>query len=345
MIEEQDVEEEDIAALERGCVLLGSGGGGRTSTAVRLLRAKLRAAPVPLVPVTELPGDAMVVPVGLAGATGMLEEKPPSGGELTAAIAAVARWSGSRVDAIMSIESAGINGLMVFCCERPVVDADLMGRAFPRLGQSSTSRRGVQAGPYALVDAAGRTTIMDRVDPEAGERLMRGALQAGGGWAAFAHWPIRAADLAEQAVVGSLSRALALGRAMLALPDRAPRAPALGGRLHGAGRVVEVVRSAGGDGRVTVLDDGGAVLRVEMENEYQVVFADGVPVATTPDVICLLEVRTGRPVGCDEVRQGPRVEVLQLPGPAFWRRPDRLPQVSPSAFGIDVPPCLLGGWT
>ncbi|MFE3450061.1 DUF917 domain-containing protein [Nonomuraea sp. NPDC059194] len=337
------IEEQDVAALERGCVLLGSGGGGRTATAARVLRVKLRAAPVPLVPVSELPPGAMVVPVGLAGATGMLEEKPPSGAEMVAAIAAVARWSGSRVDAIMSIEAAGINGLMVFSCERPVVDADLMGRAFPRLGQSSTSRKGVQAGPYALVDAAGRTTIMDRFDPEAGERLMRGALRACGGWAAFAHWPIRAADLPEQAVVGSLSRALALGRTMLGLPERAPRAPALGGRLHGAGRVVEVVRSAGGDGRVTILDDGGAVLRVEMENEYQVVFADGVPVATTPDVICLLEARTGRPLACDEVRQGPRVEVLQLPGPSFWRRPDRLPQVWPAAFGIDVSPRLLDG--
>ncbi|MGV9306287.1 DUF917 domain-containing protein [Nonomuraea sp. NPDC004354] len=337
------LEERDVAALERGCLLLGSGGGGRTATAARLLRTKLRAAPVPLLPPADLPGDSVIVPVGLAGATEMLEEKPPSGAEMAAAVAAVARWSGSKVDAIMSIESAGINGLMVFCCERPVVDADLMGRAFPRLGQSSTSRKGVQAGPYALVDASGRTTVMDRFDPEAGERLMHGALQAGGGWAAFAHRPIRVADLPEQAIVGSLSRALALGRAMLALPERAPRAPALGGHLHGAGRVVEVVRSAAGGGRVTILDDDGAVLRVEMENEYQVVFADGVPVATTPDVICLLEARTGRPLACDEIRQGPRVEVLQLPGPAFWRRPDRLPQVGPAAFGIDVPPRLLRG--
>ena len=178
------IAEEDLPALERGCVLLGAGGGGATVTVARLLRIRLRGGPVPLVPVEEVPEDAMVVPVGLAGATGMLEEKPPTGREMDAAVAAVARWSGSRVDAIMSVEAGGGNGLAVFTCGRAVVDADLMGRAFPRLGQSSTSRSGARAGPYALVDSAGRTAVFDGYDPEAGERLMHGALQAAGGWAA-----------------------------------------------------------------------------------------------------------------------------------------------------------------
>lgn len=337
------IREQDLPALERGCVLLGSGGGGPTVTVMRLLRARLRRGPVEIMAAAELPPDALLVPVGLAGATGMLEEKPPTGREMEAAVAAVARWSGSRVDAIMSIEAGGSNGIAVLTCELPAVDADLMGRAFPRLGQASTSRKGVQAGPYALVDSAGRTTVMDGYDPEAGEKLMHGAVQAAGGWAAFAHWPIRVADLPELAVVGGLARALELGRTMLALPDRAPRAPALGGKSLGAGRVVEVIRQPGGRGVVSVLGDGGPVLRVEMENEFQAVFADGIPVATTPDVICLLEARTGRPLGCDEVVRGPRVEVLQLPCPAFWRRADKLAQVSPAAFGIDVPPCLMEG--
>ena len=171
--------------------------------------------------------------------------------------------------------------------------------------------------------------------------MIRGALAASGGWAAFAHWPIRAVDLPGQAIVGSLSRALCLGRTMLSLPGRAPRAASLGGRLAGTGRVVEVNRRPSGRGTVTVLDHGGAVLRVEMENEYQVVFRDGVPVATTPDVLCLLESRTGAPIACHQIRPGHRVEVVQLASPALWRRPDRLAQVSPAAFGIEVPPCLL----
>jgi DUF917 family protein len=128
---------------------------------------------------------------------------------------------------------------------------------------------------------------------------------------------------------------------MLSLPGRAPRAAALGGRLAGTGRVVEVNRRPSGRGTVTVLDHGGAVLRVEMENEYQVVFRDGVPVASTPDVLCLLESRTGAPIACHKIRPGHRVEVVQLASPALWRRPDRLAQVSPAAFGIEIPPCLL----
>ncbi|MEV6859485.1 DUF917 domain-containing protein [Streptosporangium subroseum] len=335
------ITEQDVAALDSGCVLLGSGGGGPSATMATLLRQRLRAAPVPFLAVADLPRDAVVVPIGFIGSTGLLDEKLPSGGELNEAIEVVARWSGVRVDAVMSLEAGGVNGLAAFCCGRPVVDADLMGRAFPRLGHMSTSRAHVAAGPYAMVDAAGRTTVMDRCDPDAGERMIRGALAASGGWAAFAHWPIRAVDLPGQAIVGSLSRALGLGRTMLSLPGRAPRAAALGGRLAGTGRVVEVNRRPSGRGTVTVLDHGGAVLRVEMENEYQVVFRDGVPVATTPDVLCLLESRTGAPIACHKIRPGHRVEVVQLASPALWRRPDRLAQVSPAAFGIEIPPCLL----
>ncbi|AWS45355.1 DUF917 domain-containing protein [Streptosporangium sp. 'caverna'] len=335
------ITEQDVAALDSGCVLLGSGGGGPSATMATLLRQRLRAAPVPFLAVAGLPRDAVVVPIGFIGSTGLLDEKLPSGGELDEAIEVVARWSGVRVDAVMSLEAGGVNGLAAFCCGRPVVDADLMGRAFPRLGHMSTSRANVAAGPYAMVDAAGRTTVMDRCDPDAAERMIRGALAASGGWAAFAHWPIRAADLPGQAIVGSLSRALGLGRTMLSLPGRAPRAAALGGRLAGTGRVVEVDRRPSGRGTVTVLDHGGAVLRVEMENEYQVVFRDGVPVATTPDVLCLLESRTGAPIACHKIRPGHRVEVVQLASPALWRRPDRLAQVSPTAFGIEIPPCLL----
>ncbi|MDP9841262.1 DUF917 domain-containing protein [Streptosporangium lutulentum] len=336
------ITEQDVAALDRGCVLLGSGGGGPSATMGTLLRRLLRVAPVPFLAVADLSPDAVVVPIGFVGATGLLDEKLPSGGELGEAIEVVARWSGVRVDAVMSLEAGGSNGIAVFCCGRPVVDADLMGRAFPRIGHMSTSRANVAAGPYAMVDAAGRTTVMDRCDPDAGDRMIRGALAASGGWAAFAHWPIRAADLPGQAIVGSLSRALGLGRTMLSLPGNAPRAAALGGRLAGTGRVVEVNRRPSGRGTVTILDHDGAVLRVEMENEYQVVFRDGVPVATTPDVLCLLESRTGAPIACYEVRPGHRVEVVQLPAPALWRRPDRLSQVSPAAFGIDVPPRLMG---
>ena len=335
------ITEQDVAALDSGCVLLGSGGGGPSTTMVTLLRQRLRAAPVPFLTVADLPPEAVVVPIGFIGATGLLDEKLPSGGELGEAIEVVARWSGVRVDAVMSLEAGGINGLAAFCCGWPVVDADLMGRAFPRLGHMSTSRANVAAGPYAMVDASGpdhghgpvrpRRRRTDDPRRAGGERRL-GRVRA---LADPRRGPPRAGDPRQPL------RALGLGRTMLSLPGRAPRAAALGGRLAGTGRVVEVNRRPSGRGTVTVLDHGGAVLRVEMENEYQVVFRDGVPVATTPDVLCLLESRTGAPIACHKIRPGHRVEVVQLASPALWRRPDRLAQVSPAAFGIEIPPCLL----
>jgi DUF917 family protein len=125
-------------------------------------------------------------------------------------------------------------------------------------------------------------------------------------------------------------------------------ATALGGRLLASGRVVEVTRhgppSRFGRGTVAVHDTAsGTVLRIEMENEYLLALADGAVVATTPDVLCVLDGRTGEPIQCDRIRAGGKVDVAQLPAAPFWRRPAVIERVGPRAFGLDTDPVLLDG--
>lgn len=342
-----------VSALERGVTLLGSGGGGDSVTAATLIRRRLAAGhDIVLTPASELPGDALVVPVGAVGATSALVEKLPSGHEFRDAVAAVERWTGTVADAAMTIEVGGLNGLLgLVAAEQlglPCIDADLSGRTLPRLNQFSPVAAGRDLGPVAFGEPGGQVLLLDRSTPVQIERTVRAVLTLTG-WGVLALKPIPARDLPDCAVVGSIGAAVELGRLALALGP-AELAEAAGGRFLAQGRVVEVARRVDpgridnpgfGRGSVTVVDATGALLRVEMENEYLLALRDGVVVATTPDVLVLLDRRTAVPIACEHVRHGLEVAVLQLPAPAFWTDPRHRGPVEPRAYGIDSDPVLL----
>jgi DUF917 family protein len=231
----------------------------------------------------------------------------------------------------------------------PLLDADLMGRALPRLDQFSWAVQGLPVTPCALREPSGQIIVIDAVDAAGLERSARAFLAEAGGWAAIALPPTRIEEAVSNAVVGSLGRALALGRAHVALPDTPSRAQvesALDATVLAVGRIVDVARmgQAGhfGRGSVTLVDPStGEIVRVEAENEYLLALVDGDPAASTPDLICLLDRRTAAPISVDRVRVGDEAIVAVLPGPAWWRAEDRLPYVSPAAFGLQCEPVDL----
>jgi uncharacterized protein len=349
------IREQDLGALVVGVTLLGSGGGGDTGAFGRMLRRRLGAGELVLRDAADVPGVS-VSPIGVVGATSVLMEKLPGGGEFDAAVRAVSRWTGTEVTGLMSLEAGGLNGLTPLIAALdlglPVVDVDLMGRALPRLDQFSWAVAGRSLTPCALSEPSGQVIVVDNVDAAGLERAVRSFVAHTGGWAVLALAPTPVEAAAADAVQGSLTRALALGRAHAGLePDATPAdvAEGLGGRLLGTGRVEEVARHLIGDGgaafgrgSVCVVDAGSrAVIRIETENEYLLALVDGTPVVTTPDLLCVLDLRTLQPIAVDAIRSGDEVLVLALPGPTWWRRPDRITHVGPQAFGLACSPQLL----
>jgi DUF917 family protein len=350
---------QDVAALERGVSLLGSGGGGDTITAASLLRQRSAAGhEVTVTPVADLPGSTRVTPVGVVGATAVFAEKLPSGQEFRTAVAAIEHWTRDTVDAVMSIEVGGLNGVMPLVVAADLglstVDCDLSGRGLSRLDQLSVAAVGHGLAPAVLAEPSGQVLVLAGGSAADVERAARSFLTGAGGWAVLALSPILASALPDRALTGTVSGALDLGRRALSVgrePDADALAEAVGGRMLALGRAVEVARRAGptrhgrtgfARGSVTVEDHASrSLLRLEMENEYLLALRDGVVVATTPDVLAVLDRRTGVPISCDAVRHGIEVAVLQLPAPDFWTDPRHLPVVCPRAYGIDCEPVLL----
>jgi DUF917 family protein len=145
---------------------------------------------------------------------------------------------------------------------------------------------------------------------------------------------------------GTVTEAIRLGRrnqaGVAAGDDGAALAERLGGDFLGQGTVVEVYRYAGtafASGSVAVRGvDGRRVLRVEMQNEYSMVLRDGDVVATTPDVICLLDAHNLEPIQTGQVRRGHEIVILTLPVPDRLWQPDVLARVGPRAQGLDADP-------
>ncbi|MEV5410992.1 DUF917 domain-containing protein [Thermopolyspora sp. NPDC052614] len=343
----------EVDDLARGTALLGSGGGGQTDLAARVLRRSLAGGRIPLLEIGDVGEGGHVVPVGLVGAVSVFTERLPSGGEWTPVMAAILERTRVAPVGVIAIEVGGVNGIVVFVAAAelglPVIDADLQGRALPRLDQMSVAALGEPVTPLAIGDAGGRILILDGMPSSAGERIIRSALSEFGGWAAFAMRPLPVADLHRLTIPGSLGRALRLGARHAAWTrdaDPHAMAAALGARVLVAGRVLDVVRhrATAGFGRGSVIiraHEGGTLLRLEMENEYLLALVDGRPIASTPDILCVVDRATGVPVACDAVRGGLDVVALHLPGPPFWWRSAAMHAVAPRAFGLDIDPIPL----
>lgn len=340
----------DLDDLVVGVSLLGSGGGGDARTLAHVLRRELGAGEQRLHRPEEL-ANRTVLPVAVVGATSLFLEKLPGGRELTGAVQAVGRWTGVRPTAVMPLEAGGLNGvtglLAALALDLPLLDVDLMGRALPRLDQLSWSAQGMPLVPCALCESGGQVLVIDGASPGDLERTARSFLVQSGGWAAIALRPVPVAEAAANGIIGSLAHALELGRAHATLSEGSSAAAverALGGVVLGSGRVRQIARPHEPDptkSSIHVEDsDTGAVLRIEAQHEYLLAFVDGHPVASTPDLLCVLDRRTYAPISVDRLRAGDEVMVLSCPGPSWWRQHGQLRHVGPEAFGFDLEPVL-----
>jgi DUF917 family protein len=341
----------DVDAFIVGLTLLGSGGGGEAGTYEHTLRAALGEDSIELGDPAAF-GDAPVVAIGMLGGTRMLTEKLPGGQEIPRAVAALTRWTGIPPAAVMPLEAAGLNGTLAAASAAqlglPLLDADLMGRAMPRMDHTSRAVAGGPVTPFAMSEPSGQTLLVDAATPYGLERIARAFVAQSGGWAGTAMAPMPASEVVTDACLGSLGRALRLGRAHRELPSKPPPeqvAAALGGQLLGVGRAADISRQPStpfARASITVLDGSGPVLRLEAENEYLLVLRDGAPVASCPDLICVLDRRTATPIAVDSLRPGDDLAVLVLPGPPWWRAsPERLRHVDPRAFGLGCDAVLL----
>lgn len=333
--------------LARGAGILGTGGGGDPYVGKLLAREAIRRhGPVTVFDIDEVPADATVVPISGMGAPTVLLEKLPAGTEELAALRALEAVLGRKATHIVPIEIGGVNSMIPIAAAAqaglPLVDGDAMGRAFPEAQMVLPTLIGVSNTPMALADDKGNTLVVNAVSNHWAERIARSACVQMGCQVSCADTVLRGDQLRDGLVPATLTLAEDLGRAVrLARAAHAdPVAAALdvlGGVGLFTGKVVDVERrTTGGFARGHArLEGGWGVLELSFQNEHLLARRDGEIVATTPDLICVLDTDSGEPVTTEAMRYGLRVTVIGVPCDPRWRSPGGLELAGPRYFGYD----------
>jgi len=337
---------EDIATYARGCAILGTGGGGDVAgPALAAAIALERHGPVDVRSPDDLPDDALVLPVAGWGAPTVGIEKFESGEEGPALRDAAERRFGRHVDALMAGEIGGGNGVQPVAWAAnmglPLVDADSMGRAFPEGDMTSMHVHGVDPAPAFFADERGNVVTAMPTDAAWLERIARHLVVAFGGTVAGADHVMTAERARRVTVRGTVTLALAIGRALGDGVDGVLEVA--GGRRLIGGTVVDVRRrTAGGFARGVVLVDGtgpdaGRSVAIDVQNENLRAREGDRTVAAVPDLIVVADEATGDAIATERIRYGQRVVVLGLPCDPVWRTPRGLAIAGPERFGYPGP--------
>jgi DUF917 family protein len=287
--------------------------------------------------------------VGGIGAPVVSAEKIKQGEECLRALRAVEATAGVRVSALISCEIGGANAmepvLTAAQAGLPVLDGDGMGRAFPELQMTTFFIYGQSASPGAIADDKGNVVVFkDVVDMYWLERFARQIAVQMGAAAGFCTSPIRADFVRRNAIPGTVTQALEIGRTIL--DARARRLDVVDrvvattdASVLFTGKIIDVRRELKGGfavGHVIVAGDGqnaGCEGRIAIQNENLVLWVDGGVVAMVPDLIINLERDTGEPITTEMLRYGQRLAVIGLPAHPLMRTTAALEVVGPAAFG------------
>lgn len=357
----REVTDADLDAIEIGAAILGTGGGGNPYIGKLRCREELkRGGQIPVIPLDELPDDALVVSLGGIGAPVVGVEKIEEGEECLRALRAVERELGVKVDALISAEIGGANSMepMLTAAQAglPVVDGDGMGRAFPEMQMCTWSIYGHREAPGAMADEKGNIVVIRDTPSDLWlERIARHVVVAMGAAAGLATQPMRGEFVKRAAVPGTITQALNLGRSVLDAhaANSDPVQTVIDqerGRLLMTAKIVDLERHLKGGFAVGHLalegfgDFAGDTGRIDLQNEFLIFRRNDVVEVCTPDLIVVLDSDTGLPITTEMLRYGQRIAVLGLPAHALMRTPEALKVVGPAAFGYDdVTFCAMEG--
>src|ERR1700719_2582391 len=159
---------DDIEALAVGAWILGTGGGGSPYLGLlNMRRLYAEGHRVELMSPLDLDDEDRVAVVSNMGAPLVGQERLADSRNIARAVQMQQEYSGVEFRAVMSLEIGGGNGIQPLMAAAhlglPVVDADLMGRAYPEAQMTSAAVGDLRPYPCTLYDPRGLESIVTNV--------------------------------------------------------------------------------------------------------------------------------------------------------------------------------------
>lgn len=350
------LKEQDLDDLIRGCAILGTGGGGSPKRGLELVGSDLKAGrEFKLIGLEEVPDDALVASPYMCGSIspeGEAESRSQDEGfESLRAFEALEEYLGRKFFAVIPTEIGGGNTALALAVAArrglPVVDADPAGRSVPELQHTTFYIKDVPIAPLALATSQDIIILKEVGDDFRAEELARAIAVASGNRAGVADHPVTGQTLKGAVIPGTLSKALAIGAAVRKArasgkdPVEAAVAAGKGYKLF-EGRVAQAawrIEEGFTIGELSIIGEGDYLshrYRIWYKNEHIISWFDDEPDVMVPDLISVLDPRTGEAITNPNCREGMRVAVIGYPAPEIWRSPRGLELFGPRHFGYEL---------
>lgn len=368
MSKERVLSEQEIEDFLTGAEILGTGGGGGRQWALAMLQSlKERGKRISIIDPKDLPEDALVV--GAAGVGGGVEREVREKilrkfGELPGMRDYMKRVSlaekmmvgelGEEISAYLAFELGCGNTILpavvAALSDKPVVDGDCNGRAVPEVELCTLNVVGIPFTPMVIVTPWMESMIVKRVvDYSRAEDISRYIAVASGGSCLIMGSPIRGKMLPNAIVKNTISKSIRLGQAIREANEKG-RDPVdaavktLNGYLLFKGKVTGFRREEKGGfmwGEHTydgVGEYSGRKFKIWFKNENLISYLDEKPYVCGPDLLCVVDSKTGRGLSNwgAEFTEGREVSIIGVKADDIWRTDRGLKIFNPRHFGFDI---------
>lgn len=362
----------DVELIACGTGILGTGGGGSSYEAalhaIDILLHKGGAGKMRVISPNDIKDTDLCVFGAGYGAPSVSNERIASGKEIFAAIDGLNRILGySDFQGVVADEIGGGNGLATFPSsvryDRPIIDADLMGRAYPTMEHGTPYVYGERITPCAMADAKGNVSVV--VSAESNKKvegMLRTTCVELGNAVAVASTPLIGQAIKKLAIPNTVSQAWYLGRAVhLARKTRIDPIEAIANTTTAihlySGKIIDVSRDVSKGytvGRCLIgpnpteeahhaTKSSSRNLVIPFQNEYLcAAYISDVPnesedvICTVPDLISILG-EDGHAIGSQDLRYGLRVHVIGMPAHPLWTGSEEGLRVGgPEFFGLQM---------
>lgn len=345
------ISSKDLEAIALGSTVLGTGGGGDPYIGKLMAQNAIKQfGEVTMLAPEEVPDDALIVPVAAFGAPIILMEKLFSGREAIMAFDMMEKYFGKKIYATIPAEAGGLNGVIPFAVAAekgiPIVDADGMGRAYPRLEMVTFTLYDIPVSPITQADEKGNRAIYHTINNVWGETMVGSTVIPMGGSCFICCYPMTGKQLKEAAVLGVLTKAEKIGLSILEAKakDKNPLESVLesaDGQLIFQGKITDVSMKTEGRWNKGVCklmglqDYEGQEMHLDFQNEFLIAKVGDKVVASVPDLITVLDMDTAEPLTAETLQYGYRLNVIAMPCDDKWKTKAGIALGGPAVFGYD----------
>jgi len=362
MLKEKILDKDELNYMLIGVGILGTGGGGDPDFFGKpLVEWDLKKGrEYRIISPEKVKDDAFVVSGGYAGSVsafisvGDMLQKWEKKYELLEALKITEELFNKKVDHVVPFELGGVNTPVILSLAARVgistVDGDGLGRAAPETQMSTFLGHGISLTPMPFVDKDGNVLIVKHAtNPVYPDEIMRLALELNGKIGANNHYPMSGKQLKESVIPNTITFSIKLGEAVAnAVSAKKDPIDAIitiskGFRLF-EGKVREMT---GADVKAHYLakatlegvgEFASRTMEIVFKNEAMLARVDKKPVAVFPDLICMVDPKTGKGLMTANLKAGMSMTVIGMPAHERLREclKNKIGQeaFSPARFGI-----------